>query len=185
MKSDFRLRRIVILSVVGALLVADAGMGVYSVEMASSKMSPQQELVDQTTQLKLLKADLDRAAAIRQDMPKIKTDCDRFDASLPPAGNGYSLISSELAALASAAGLQIGTLGFHAKELGGRGMTEVSVDATVTGDYKSVVWFLNGMLRSPNYYVVESLNLAPDTGGPVHGKVRVILHLRSYFRSAA
>jgi Type II secretion system (T2SS), protein M subtype b len=187
MRSDFRLRRNVILGVVGALLVADAAMGVYSMEMASTKLSPQQELAEQTTQVKLLKADVERAAAIQQDLPKIKADCERFEGSLPPAGGGYSVISSELAQLAREAGLQISTLGFHGKELVGKGMTEVTVDATVAGDYKSVVHFLNGLQRSANYYVVESLTLGTDTvaAGAPHGSVKVVLHLKSYFKNGA
>ena len=187
MRSNFRLQRNIILGVVGALLVADAAMGVYSAEMASSKMTPQQELAQQTTQLKLLKADVERASAIQQDIPKIKSDCDRFEGALPSTGGGYSVISSELADLAREAGLQISTLGFHGKELAGKGMTEVAVDATVTGDYKSVVRFLNGIQRSTNYYVVESLTLGADAGTPgaSHGSVKVVLHLKSYFKNGA
>jgi type IV pilus assembly protein PilO len=186
MRRDFRIKRNVILGVLGALLIADAAMGVYSLDMASAKMSPQQELLVQTTQLKLLKADVERAAAIQRDMPKIKKDCERFEGSLPPATSGYSVISTELAELGHTAGLQIGGLGFKSKELGGRGVTEISVDATVTGDYKSVVRFLNGMQRSTNYYVVESLTLGTDAGaGGAKGPVKVVLHLKSYFKNSA
>ncbi len=163
MRRDFSVRRNVILAVLGVLLVADAAMAVYSVQMASSKMSPQQELTVRATQVKLLKADVERAAAIRRDMPKTKSDCDQFEGSLPPASGGYSVISSELADLGREAGLKISELGFHAKELGGRGVTEIAVDATVTGEYKSVVKFLNGMQRSKNYYVVDSLALGTDS----------------------
>jgi type IV pilus assembly protein PilO len=187
MRSDFGLRRNVMIGVVGTLLLADAVMGLYSLKMASSKISPQQELVQQTTQVKLLKADVERATAIQRDMPTIKTDCERFEASLPRASGGYSVISSELAQLGRAAGLQISALGFRAKELGGRGMTEVAVEATVTGDYTSVVRFLNGMQRSMNYYIVESLTLGTDAGGgaAAQGPVKVTLHMKSYFKNGA
>jgi len=185
MRRDFRVRRNVILGIVGALLAADAAMGVYSVEMASSKISPQHELAIQKTQMKLLKADVERAAAIQRDIPQIKTDCERFESSLPPASSGYSVISSELAKLGNEAGLQISALGFKAKELGGRGVTEIAVDATVAGDYKSVVRFLNGMQRSTNYYVVDSLTLGTDAGPGAHGPVKVVLHLKSYFKNGA
>ncbi len=187
MRSDFRLRRNIILGVLGTLLVADAAMGLYSLEMASSKTSPEQEIAEQTTQLKLLKADVGRATAIQSDMPKIKADCVRFEESLPAAGGGYSVISSELSQLGRDAGLQISTLGFRAKEMDGRGVTEIAVDATVTGDYKSVVRFLNGMQRSINYYVVENLTLGTDGAGATGGQgaVKVALHMKSYFKNGA
>ena len=185
MERDFKFRRNTILGVLGALLAADAAMGVYSVQMATSTLSPQQELALQRTQLKLLKADVERAVAIQRDIPMIKNDCERFEGSLPPASSGYSVISSELAKLGNEAGLQVSSLGFKAKELGGRGVTEIAVEATVTGDYKSVVRFLNGMQRSKNYYVVESLTLGTDAGGGgAHGPVKVALHLKSYFKNA-
>jgi hypothetical protein len=185
MRSDFRLRRNVVLGVVGALILADVAMGLYSLKMASTQISPQQEIAEQSRQVKLLKADVGRATAIERDMPKIKADCDRFDASLPPAGAGYSVISSELSELGRDAGLQISTLGFHARELDSRGVTEVAVDATVTGDYKSVVHFLNGMQRSINYYVVESLTLGTEAAGgaSAQGPVKVALHMKSYFKN--
>jgi hypothetical protein len=61
-------------------------------------------------------------------------------------------------------------------------MTEVSIDATVNGDYKNVIQFLNGVQRSANLYEVDSLTLANENAnqGPAN-VIRVALHLRTYF----
>jgi len=63
-------------------------------------------------------------------------------------------------------------------------MTEVAIDATVTGDYKSVVGFLNGLQRSSNLYQVDSLSLASENANQASANViKVALHLRTYFRT--
>ena len=187
MRRDFQRQKRLILGTLALFLVADLAMAAYTWQMASASSSPQQLLAEQNTRIKLLRADLQRARGIRKDIPIIKADCDRFEASLPSGSSGYSEVSSELYSLAGKAGLQIASLGFRPKELLGRGITEVALDATVSGDYQSVVRFFNGVQRSENYYVVGSLTIDPDssTRQRAHGSVRVILHLTSYFKGAA
>jgi hypothetical protein len=65
-------------------------------------------------------------------------------------------------------------------------MTEVAIDATVNGDYKSVIGFLNGLQRSANRYAVDSLTLASENANQGSANViKVALHLKTYFRTAA
>jgi Tfp pilus assembly protein PilO len=120
-------------------------------------------------------------------MPGTKADCDRFDDSLPLARQGYSVITTEFEQLGRESGLQISSLDFRPADLAARGMTELLVDVKVAGNYKSVVRFINGVQRSQNYYVLDSLSLAKDTAGTPGstGTVNVDLHLKSYFKGAA
>ncbi len=186
MRPHFRRRKNILVATLAGLLAADAGLALYSVRMASETKSPQQQLNAQTAQLRLLRADVKRAREIEQDMPKTKKDCERFESSLPRASGGYSALSEELETVSRKAGLQIVSLNFHPKEIAERGITEVSVDATVNGDYQNVVLFLNGLQRSPNYYIVDDLTLVTSTGGePSAGELKVNLHLRSYFKAGA
>jgi hypothetical protein len=65
-------------------------------------------------------------------------------------------------------------------------MTEVIVDATVTGDYKRVIAFLNGLQRSGNLYEVDALTLASEnTNQGSANVIKVVMHLKTYFRTAA
>lgn len=186
MRRDFKQRKAIILGLLAFFVVGDVAMAAYSIRMASSKVSPQHEIATQTALLKLLGADVKRAREIQQAMPTTKADCERFENSLPPAGTGYSVISAELEDVGRKAGLQIASLSFHPRELAGNGITEVTLDASVSGNYKSVVEFLNGLQRSKNHYIVDDLSLANDRGGPSgSADVRVDLHLRSYFKAAA
>jgi Type II secretion system (T2SS), protein M subtype b len=186
MKLDFHHKKTIIVAGLVLLIGADAAMAIYSVSMASSKRSPQQELVARTTQLKVLQADVERARDIKKDAPAAKRECDEFENSLLAAGTGYSVVSSELADIGHKAGLQISSLGFHQKDLAGRGIAEVAVDVTVAGDYKSVVHFLNGLQRSANNYAVDSLAVTKESAqGPLSGGVKVDFHLKAYFKAGA
>lgn len=186
MKQDFKRRKVILLAVLGMLLAADAAMTIFSVRMASSNMAPQRQLAAQSAVLRLLRADVKRARGIQQAVPKTKADCGLFEDSLPPVGTGYSVISAELQDFSQKAGLQIASLSFHPKDFTANGITEVSLDAAITGDYKSVVRFLNRLQHSKNHYVVDDLTLANERVGlGTRTDVRVNLHMRSYFRAVA
>jgi type IV pilus assembly protein PilO len=187
MGSDFYRYKILIVTAVAILILSDAGMMLYSSQVSSSDRSGRQELAAQMTEIQLLRADVARAEAIRLVMPTTKKDCERFKESLPSTRSGYSLITSELGDVGHNAGLQISALEFHSADIPARDLTEVSVDASVTGNYKSIMQFVNGVQRSKNYYIVESLSLATDTSGVpgAPGTVRVNVHLKSYFKAAA
>ena len=59
------------------------------------------------------------------------------------------------------------------------------MDATVTGDYVSVVRFLNSLQRSENLYEVDGLSLTEDSQNhTANGPIRVVVHMKTYFRSA-
>ena len=183
MKGDFSLQRNIIVAVLAVLIAADAVLAFYAFESASRFSAS--ELAAEKAQVKILKADIKRAQAIQQSIPQTKADCERFENSLYPGSAGYSDVMDELTAVAKQAGLQPASLQFHNKEVPGRNMVEVALDATVNGDYKGIVRFLNGLQRSKSPYIIDTLTLDSTQGQPGAGALRVVLHLRSYFKNAA
>jgi Tfp pilus assembly protein PilO len=186
MRRDFALRKRIILAVVVLLVLADVALAAYSWQLSSAPHAPEQQLAVETIQHNLLKADIKRAQDIRDNIPAIQKDCDHFEQSLFPARSGYSAVRSELGATAKKSGVQLEDLSFKPTEIASRGMTEVAIEATVNGSYKSVIGFLNGLQRSSNLYAVDSLSLAPENASQSSVNViKVALHLRTYFRTAA
>ena len=186
MQRDFTVKKRIILTVVGLLVAADIALGVYSYQLASVPRTPQSAFEKENLQLKLLRGDIERAQSIRDDMPKTRQDCDKFEQSLPPASTGDSVIYSELYEIAQKSGLHIISLANKQKPVEDRGLSEVSIDAIVSGEYGSVVRFVNSLQRSPTFYILDGLALSSDAqeqkaGGPI----RVALHIRTYFREAA
>jgi len=180
MTREFLRWKVILVVVAAGLFVSDAAMTIFYVHSASSIAASRQELATQSALLKLLRADVRRAHEIQQAIPKTKADCQSFEDSLTPAGSGYSVISAELQDLSQKAGLQTGSISFHPKEITVNGITELSLQASVNGNYKSVVQFVNELQHSRNHYIVDDLSLANDHGG---SGVKVDLHIRSYFRA--
>src|SRR6266850_6077233 len=100
--------------------------------------------------------------------------------------SGYSNVRSELGDIARKSGIHLDDLSFRQSEIPSRGMTQVTVDSIIAGDYKSVIQFLNGVQRSPNLYAVDALALATESAnqGP-SGTIKVSVHLKTYFRTAS
>jgi Tfp pilus assembly protein PilO len=186
MRSDFTFRRQAILGGVALLVLADVALAVYSWQLASAPQTPRQQFSLEMKQHDLLKADIKRAQDIRDKIPAIQKDCDQFEQSLSPASSGYSFVTSELGSIAKKSGTQLGDLSFRQTEVASRGTTEVTIDATVGGDYKSIIQFLNGVQRSANLYAVETLTLATENANQGNsGVLKVSLHLKTYFRTAS
>jgi type IV pilus assembly protein PilO len=186
MRRDFTVRKRIILAGVILLVLADVALAAYSWQLSSAPHAPQLQLAVETKQHDLLKADIKRAQDIRDNIPAIQKDCDRFEQALFPASSGYSAVRAELGATAKKSGIQLEDLSLKETKISNRGMTEVTIDATVNGDYKSVIGFLNGLQRSGNLYAVDALTLASDNASQVSTNViKVALHLKTYFRTAA
>jgi Tfp pilus assembly protein PilO len=184
MRREFKFEKRAILVAVALLVIADVALAAYGWKLAAAPRS-QQDVVILSRNRDLLRADIKRAQDIRQKIPAIQKDCDQFEQSLFPESTGYSSVSSELTAIATKSGLQLENMALRQKEVKGRGLTEVDMDATVSGSYVGVVRFLNGLQRSANVYAVAGLAAKSEfeqQGG--RGGVRVTLHIKTYFRTA-
>jgi hypothetical protein len=183
--ADFQTKRRFIMGGLALLVLADLALVYFNNKLSAPGNERQQELTLKTRQLALVKADVERAAKIRGTIPEILSKFDQFESTLQPASKGYSVISQEFDQYARDTHLLVDGVQLHAKDLTGRGLTEVSFDATVSGDYNGIVTFLNHLQRSKNVYIVDSL--AVDTADSSHGpagSLRVGLHLHTYFRKA-
>jgi Tfp pilus assembly protein PilO len=182
MRHDFKIERRLIIFGLVLLVAADIALAVYGWNLSAGRQ-PQDELAVLTRNRDLLRADIARAQDIRKNVPAIQEDCDKFEESLYPASRGYSSVSAELDSIASKSGLVIDNSGFHEAEVKGRELQEVQIEAVVEGSYSQVVHFLNGLQRSPNVYAVEALEARADSGQGANGRVRVSMHIKTYFRN--
>jgi len=186
MPRDFTTRRRAILGGVICLVAADLALAYYSFQLASEPVTTPEQFAKLERQLKERQAPIARAEKIREDMPNTQHDCDKFEAKLLPASSGYSSVSSELDEIARKSGVVKQGVNFKATAIPDRGLTEVAMESTIQGDYKNVILFLNGLQRSDRIYEIESLMLATqkEAKGPAN-VIKVGLHLKTYFRTAA
>lgn len=185
--NDFKLKKRVILTGLALVLVLDGALAYHNARLAVRDENPDVKLKADARQVLLVKADVERANKIKARRPEDQKRFDQFETTLPPAGKGYSVVSQEVEEIARETHVQVEDLKFREKEIPGRSVNQIEIEALLDGDYAGIVRFLNRLQRSKNTYVVDSLGLDSAAGsGPVSqgppGKVKVSLHLSSYFR---
>jgi len=183
MARDFKFERRAIITGVALLLVADVVLGVYSWRLSKAPNTTPQSMDAETRTLKRLKAEIESAEKVAEKFPDTVKDCDKFEQGLPLASSASSSIEEELGDVSKKAGIQLTGVVFHDKEMTGRNITERLMDATVSGSYENVVRFLNGLQKSQNFYVVDSLELTTEATAP--NVLRVSVHMRTFFRTAS
>jgi Tfp pilus assembly protein PilO len=129
---------------------------------------------------KQYRADNTRLERFKTELPADEKQWDQFFTShFHPAGAVYSAISEDLGGLSRSAGLRSDTISFHQHPPDARGLMQIDITTAVEGDYDSLVQFLNKLEHSDNFYVLDSIALAPSTVG----KLRLNVTLRTYFRT--
>jgi Tfp pilus assembly protein PilO len=129
---------------------------------------------------RFMAADVRRAQAIREQLPDVKKNCDTFEGdTLLRSSTGYSAIVADLGKITADAGLPAGGVAFKQKAADQKGIIQVEVSAFVEGDYSALVKFINGLERSKNLYLIDSMSL---NAGRERG-ARLSLLMRTYFRS--
>jgi Tfp pilus assembly protein PilO len=180
MNEAIQARKRVIRWVLGVVLALDLVLLLLNLRPAAS---PQEQRLQEDRlqrQHDLLAADVRRATEIQQRLPQVQRECDEFfGKELREASTGYSSIVADLGALAREAGLHTSAVTFRQHDVSNRAVVEVEVTTTVEGDYPSLVSFINGLERSRNFYLLDSLQLASSTAG----SLKLNLQLRTYFRS--
>lgn len=170
-----------VLRVVVAFLLLDAGLYTvvwnYESDHPETARKAVERLQDEDRKLA---ADVRRAQKIREQLPEVRKDCDEFlNNTLLVASTGYSTIETDLGKITAAAGLPAGGVSFKQKSTDKPGIVQVEVNAVVEGDYSALVKFINGLERSRNLYLIDSMSL---NAGHERG-ARLNLIMRTYFRS--
>ena len=165
----------------GVLLLADLALATFL--WRGSRQDPTAMRLERdrmALQAKLLRADVERGEKIRASLPQAGKDCDAFyHQSFLDASTGYSQIESDLDAIAAQSGVSASGLSFKQAEIKDRGVTEITIHTTVDADYPAVIRFVNGIERSKNFYLLDSLRL----GTAATGGIKLDVELHTYFRT--
>jgi Tfp pilus assembly protein PilO len=163
------------------LVAADLALALFLVTMSRQRPDAMRAERDRLAmQARLLRADVVRGDKIRSSLPQVGKDCDAFyRGSFLDAATGYSRIEADLSGIASKAGVKTPGFTFKQKDIKERGVSEISITTSVTADYPQVIDFINGLERSKNLYLLDSLELASATPGGI----RLQLTLHTYFRT--
>lgn len=100
-----------------------------------------------------------------------------YAARLPYA---YSQVAAELGVLTRRAGVRLTRVQYaETPALAGKDtLTEVRMDASVSGEYRAIMQFINALERDRMFFVISGINLTGAQGGQVNLRVRLTTFLR-------
>ena len=112
---------------------------------------------------------LDKSVALTRDQIRL------FYAKRIPAN--YSFIASQIGELAVKSGVRLSRV-TYAQGAAGSELTEISLDAGISGDYPQIMRFVNSLERNKAFFVVRAMSLTGQQGGLVNLRLRVSTWLR-------
>jgi Type II secretion system (T2SS), protein M subtype b len=164
------------------LFSLDVGLAAerWRMSVTASEQQLQLQALRLRAQVAVLQSNLDRAEAVKRSIPRIASESDRFyDEELLGRSQGYAALVADLGTIAQNAGLETSGVRFEQKAASEHGVTEVDATAVIEGSYEGLIRFINGLERSKNFYVLDSLEMASSTGG----QVKLNIRLHTYFRT--
>lgn len=182
MRAQSRLWKRWVQAALAVVFALDAGLAVarWRMSVTASEQQLQLTALRLRAEVGALRSNMNRAAAVRVRMPQIAADCDQFYAEeLLGPGQGYAALVADLGDIATKAGLTTSGVRFEQKHSSEHGVTQVDISAVIEGDYGSLIRFIDGLERSKNFYVLDSLQLASSAGG----QVKLNLRLHTFFRT--
>jgi hypothetical protein len=97
-----------------------------------------------------------------------------YEKRIPP---NYSSIASRIGDLQVASGVRLSRVQYT-QGPPGVDVTEISLDAGVSGTYPQIMRFVNSLERDHNFFVIRAMGLAGQQGGLVNLRLRVSTWLR-------
>ena len=108
---------------------------------------------------------------------KSTADADTFYATRLPYG--YSQVAAELGVLTKKTNVHLGQVHYTQGVVPGvSALTEVKMDAIISGDYRPVVQFINAIERDKQFFVITGINLTGQQTGQVNLRMRMTTYLR-------
>ncbi len=97
-----------------------------------------------------------------------------YEARLP---FGYADVATELGTLRAKTGVRL-TRVQYLQAAPVNGLTEIRMDAAVTGEYRPLALFINGLERDRTFFLIENITLNGQQNGLVNLRLRIATYLR-------
>jgi Tfp pilus assembly protein PilO len=106
-------------------------------------------------------------------------DADAFYADRLPYA--YSEVLTELGRLTQKTGVRLANVQYAQNPVltGDYALTELHMDASVSGDYRPIVEFINSLERDKLFFLVIGINLSGQQTGMVNLRIRLTTYLRA------
>jgi len=163
---------------VGAAVLAILTIGLairFGMDWAATSGSTTDALAGKQIQLKALDLQTAPLRGLDKKVPEARKQIAQFYADrIPP---NYSSISTRVGELEVASGVRLSRMQYT-QGAPGADLTEITLDAGISGEYPQIMRFVNGLERDKTFFVIRAMDLTGQQGGLVNLKLRVSTWLR-------
>jgi hypothetical protein len=135
-------------------------------------------MADQRVQLKSAEIAAKPLRGLDAKLLTSTADADKFYATRLPYA--YSEVAAELGVLTKKENVKLTRVQYtqDPQLSGAAALTEVKMDASVSGDYRPIVQFINAIERDKKFFVINGINLTGQQTGQVNLRIRLTTYLR-------
>jgi Tfp pilus assembly protein PilO len=132
-------------------------------------------LAGKQIELKALEFQTAPLRGLDQRVEKAREQMQAFDEKRIPAN--YSLISSRIGDLEVASSVRLSRVQYTQGKPDS-GLTEISMDAGISGDYRSIMRFVNSIERDKTFFIIRAMTLTGQQSGQVNLRMQLSTWLR-------
>jgi len=132
-------------------------------------------LAGKQIQLRALELQTAPLRGLDQRIEKARKElADFYQKRIPP---NYSSIDARIDELQVNSGVRL-TRVQYTQAAPGPGLTEITMDASISGDYPAIMRFINSLERDPMFFIIRRMSLTGQQGGLVNLRLQVSTWLR-------
>ena len=161
---------VAVLAVVVALLAVMLGL-----DWTATDSSSTGAMASQQVELKALNMETAPLRGLDKRVAESRKQMLAFYDQRIPAN--YSSIATRIGELEVKSGVRQSRLQY-AQGPRGADLTEITMDAGISGEYPQIMHFVNGLERDPTFFVIRTMTLTGQQGGLVNLRLRVSTWLR-------
>jgi len=177
---DLRDTRRKVTVALAALAVVDViAIAIFFSPLVGSAVTRREQLNERWKELQQKTREVEPLRGLDKKIPVARKQIEDFYTQRLPAQD--SAISENLGKVASQTGVRIANVKYTMKETEPVGVRRVEVEASLSGDYLSLVRFINSLERNQLFFLVNSVAL----GGEQGGVVKLQLKLETYLKIGA
>jgi Tfp pilus assembly protein PilO len=158
------------------LLVLAVGLAIrLALDWTAMDSHSSEVLAGKQVELRALEFQTAPLRGIDQRVDKSREQMQAFDKKRIPAN--YSLISSRIGDLEVASGVRLSRVQYTQGKPDA-GLTEISMDAGISGDYSSIMRFVNSVERDQTFFIIRAMTLTGQQSGQVNLRMQLSTWLR-------
>ena len=161
---------------VGVLALLTIVLGVrFAMDWAATSSSSEGELTSKQIQMKSLELETAPLRGLDQKVVEARKQIEDFYANRIPVN--YSSISQRIGELEVKSNVRLSHMQYT-QGATNADLTEITLDAGITGEYPQIMRFINDIERDKTFFVIKQTNLTSQQGGLVNLHLRLSTWLR-------